>query len=571
MPTPFIIQLQYDDQSVTPKSEKMTFYDTLYTDVNSEDLPLGQRVRLTIHPKEDIVLKNLQIDLAQNYGASDQIFCNGYQSWTESKMYLPSEQIPDLKWPARNKWKQQGDYERSRIKRGTGQLHSWTYTFIKRAKQVFFCGSLNEHTGFTIFQHDCQSGKLSIQLDLETLKLSHSYPAFDLVILEGKEEAVFKAYFEQLDLPELKAPPLTGWTSWYHYYQDINEDLLDKNLQALAAQETKVDLFQIDDGYQPAVGDWLKTTAGFPNGMSSIARKINSHGMKAGLWLAPFICDSRSDIFKNKPGGILKDAAGQMVKAGYSKGWGGWYYALDFYEKEVQDYLTGVFFHIFNKWGYQLVKLDFLYAACLAPPSNKTSGQVMCEAMNFLRRLAGDKWILACGVPLGAAFGRVDYCRIGGDVRMSWEDKWLRWSGLRERTSTLASLHSTLNRWQLNGHAFHNDPDVFVLRETKNKLTHTEQITLLLANRLLGNILMTSDFVGDYSPEQWCEFTEIFQSPYIRVNQVVFLGSEQYSIQFVHQKVKWIAYLNLSNKPMIVTHQSHQITIVKHNNLILKN
>ena len=242
-----------------------------------------------------------------------------------------------------------------------------------------------------------------------------------------------------MNVPKLKAPRLTGWTSWYNYFTNISEEIILKNLEAFSKKETPIDLFQIDDGYQQAVGDWLKIKPSFPNGMQDIANKIKTKGYKTGIWLAPFICASNSDIFKHKRNWILKDASGQMVKAGYNKAWGGWYYALDFYQKEVQGYISGVCLTIFDKWGYDLIKLDFLYAVCLSPPPNKTSEQVMSEVMDFLRHIAGDKWLLGCGVPLGAAFGRVDYCRIGGDVHLTWEDKWVAWQGLRERTSTLAS------------------------------------------------------------------------------------------------------------------------------------
>ena len=72
-------------------------------------------------------------------------------------------------------------------------------------------------------------------------------------------------------------------------------------------------------------------------------------------------------------------------------------------------------------WGFDLVKLDFLYAVCMLPTEYKTRGQIMCEAMDFLREVIGDKLILGCGVPLGPAFGKVDYCRIGPDVGLNWD------------------------------------------------------------------------------------------------------------------------------------------------------
>lgn len=44
----------------------------------------------------------------------------------------------------------------------------------------------------------------------------------------------------------------------------------------------------------------------------------------------------------------------------------------------------------------------------------------MCDAMELLRSLCGDKLILGCGVPLAPAFGKVDFCRIGADMALSW-------------------------------------------------------------------------------------------------------------------------------------------------------
>ena len=41
-------------------------------------------------------------------------------------------------------------------------------------------------------------------------------------------------------------------------------------------------------------------------------------------------------------------------------------------------------------WGFDLVKLDFLYAVCMLPTEYKTRGQIMCEAMDFLREVIGD-------------------------------------------------------------------------------------------------------------------------------------------------------------------------------------
>ena len=228
--------------------------------------------------------------------------------------------------------------------------------------------------------------------------------------------------------------------------------------------------------------------------------------------------------------------------------WSGWFYALNIYHSEVQEYLTGVFYRVFQQWGFDLVKLDFLYAACLAPPSHKTRGQMMADTMEFLRKQAGERWILGCGVPLGSAFGMVEYCRIGADIHLKWEHRFLAWLRNRERVSTIVALRTVLGRWPLNGRAFHNDPDVFLLRDQNIKLSPRQQYTILLLNTLLGNLLFTSDFVGEYSAEQWSEFQTIFQWRGSEIQTVTEIFPDVYRIDFKHQNTSWHALANLSGK-----------------------
>ena len=50
-----------------------------------------------------------------------------------------------------------------------------------------------------------------------------------------------------------------GYTTWYNYYGSITEDIVIRDLEALSKLNEKVDIFQIDDGQQKAIGDWLET------------------------------------------------------------------------------------------------------------------------------------------------------------------------------------------------------------------------------------------------------------------------------------------------------------------------
>ena len=126
----------------------------------------------------------------------------------------------------------------------------------------------------------------------------------------------------------------------------------------------------------------------------------------------------------------------------------------------------------------------------------------MCEAMDFLRECVGDKLILGCGVPLGAAFGKVDYCRIGCDVGLTWDDNPIMRLTHRERVSTKNSMLNTIFRRQLNGRAFLNDPDVYLLRDENISLAHCQKQSLSIINHLFGSVYFTSDDISSYSGKQ---------------------------------------------------------------------
>ena len=152
-------------------------------------------------------------------------------------------------------------------------------------------------------------------------------------------------------------------------------------------------------------------------------------------------------------------------------------------------------------WGYGFVKLDFLYAACILPRKGMTRGRIMREAMQLLRDAAGDALLDACGVPLASAFGLADYCRIGCDVGLDWDDKLHMRLLHRERVSSKNALNNVLSRAGLDGRAFGNDPDVIFLRQDVD-LSQAQKEDLLFAAANYGSMLLTSDDMGEWREEQ---------------------------------------------------------------------
>ncbi|MEE1757743.1 alpha-galactosidase, partial [Streptomyces sp. SP18BB07] len=52
-------------------------------------------------------------------------------------------------------------------------------------------------------------------------------------------------------------PAPTVWCSWYEYFTSVTEDDIHENLRAIDTLDLPIDVVQIDDGYQSALGDWL--------------------------------------------------------------------------------------------------------------------------------------------------------------------------------------------------------------------------------------------------------------------------------------------------------------------------
>ncbi|MBI9085945.1 MAG: alpha-galactosidase [Desulfobacterales bacterium] len=472
----------------------------------------GFRLRVELNAMAAIDIEECRLEAACPIDPSDRIFCNGFQSWTDSRSFLPHETMPKLRVVGRAlRLHRFGDAHFFPYDGRPGRLHGHTYAWVGRDKEhISLAGSLNESNGYTLFVFHAGQGGVNVEKDCQGMRIAGRCRVFDLLLLSGPPGQVFDRYFGLMDRACPPGKPRSGWTSWYLHYTKISEKVILENLAAFSSRQIPLDLFQIDDGFQKAVGDWLVIKPTFPRGMAPLATAIHDAGYSAGLWLAPFVCEKRSELFARHPDWLLCDADGQPVPAGWNPTWSGTFYALDLYNPQFREYLKEVFATVLNCWGFDMVKLDFLYAAAMTPRKGRSRGGVMGDAMAFLSQSVGDRLLLGCGVPLGAAFGQVDYCRIGADVAPVWEDHRLRWLRYRERVSTVNSLTSTIGRHHLDGRAFGNDPDVFILRSHDNRMSADQRHTLFLINNLFGSLVFTSDDISRYGEVQMALLLSMF-------------------------------------------------------------
>lgn len=483
---------------------------------------------LSFHLSNSVKMDNIKFVLEFPYFFNEKevVFCNGYQSWTDSREFNRNDVMPSQNAFARNTnfihhSNNVGDYNFANYTNKKGLYHSWSYGYMRLDNTVKLFGSLKEKTGFTVIYFDYENNKIYIEKDLEglTLRDKSEYDLMDLFYIEGEYDEVFDAYFKALGTTTPRSKRKVGYTSWYNYYQNISEDIITRDLEAISNIGTKLDIFQIDDGFQTAVGDWLSIdSTKFPNGMKAVVDKIHAKDMMAGLWLAPFGAQKGSKIAKNHRDWLIKDDKGYPIVSGIN--WGG-FYSLDFYNNDARAYIKEVFDTVFNDWGFDMVKLDFLYGVCVAPRNNKTRGEIMCDAVDFIRECCGLKQILGCGVPLFPTFGKFDFCRTGCDVGLSWE-KLKYFSTLnREGVSAMNSVINTIYRRHLDGRAFVNDPDVFLLRDSNMKMTLDQRRLLAKINKLFGSVLFVSDNVAEYNDEQKNIYLDTIKASDIKVNNVL--------------------------------------------------
>ena len=433
----------------------------------------------------------------------ERLFMNGYQTWTYCPEYQKGDKIRGLAHVPKllmdkYAFDRYGDYHFVDYPNKRGRFHGFSWCYLRRGKRFRLVASLDERPGYTIFRYDSGKGRLSIERDCAGVEHpGGTLSAFDLYFAEGTEAEVFDGWFSAMGVRPRTDRSLAGYSSWYNRYQDITQDTIRSDLSGCKTLLSPNDLFQVDDGWEPYVGDWLEPEAAkFPGGMKAVADEIHASGFLAGLWLAPFVCETNSALYREHPDWLLK-VDGKPWKCGGN--WSG-FYALDIDVPAVRDYLRRVFDRVLNQWGFDLVKLDFLYGAAPFGTRTESRGGRMIRAMELLRQWCGNKLILGCGVPVMPAFGIVDYCRVSCDVGLDWDDVWYMRLFHRERVSTKQAIGNTVSRRQLNGRAYLSDPDVFFLREDNLKLTPGQKEELAQVNALLGGVLLTSDDPAQYSP-----------------------------------------------------------------------
>ena len=301
--------------------------------------------------------------------------------------------------------------------------------------------------------------------------------------------------------PRIRPSRIAGWCSWYSLYSSISESLLLEHLRAVARfrdrYRVSFEVFQIDDGFVPEMGDWDEVKPQFPRGMAPLLADIKAAGFIPGLWIAPFMVGNRSHLYRDHPDWVVTDRrTGRPLAPLKFYGEFRWhkrseeYYILDITHPEAEAYIRQVFRVWAQEWGCGYFKTDFMYFGSEYGPAQARWHQPGLSRMEIWMRMArlireeiGEALWLGCGGPIWAPVGLMDAVRVGRDIGVTWRGHYSAESLLRDQTS----------RNFANNILWQADPDCILLRDRFHELTDTEVLSLARFAGLSGGVLMTSD------------------------------------------------------------------------------
>jgi alpha-galactosidase len=429
-----------------------------------------------------------------------QYLRNGYNSW-DGSYYVDPEALQGIEAVSNH-----GYGMVQLCPRGDGECVVLGFDQHERFQHIFHVSTEAVPPALTITTcWDRKRSDLSQTLQSEQL----------LIITDNDYERALRRWAEIVAQRAIRPPRIPkravkGWCSWYNLYAHIDEESILADLRGAAEvrdrERLPLDVFLIDDGFTPEMGDWLKVKPQFPRGMKPLLNDVRAAGFTPGLWIAPFVVGNRSKLYRQHPDWVVHDVeTGKPIAQWKPYGEYRWhkqsgeYYILDVTHPDAFNYIQNIFRVWRNDWGCEYFKIDFLfYGAEYGPDRARwhtpglTRIEVWRKMAEMIRAEIGDAFWQASGAPLWASVGMVDGMRVGSDVGV-------RWSGFLSAESLLRDQAA---RNFTNGILWQTDPDCVLLRDHEHHLSDTEVTALALYSGMSGGILLTSDSLHELSSER---------------------------------------------------------------------
>lgn len=292
--------------------------------------------------------------------------------------------------------------------------------------------------------------------------------------------------------------PIKGWCSYYAFGTHINETIILNQIEALKKNSLHTfEYILLDEGWNTTWGDWLEVDKKkFPSGLKQFAKKIKSLGCKPAVWLSPFLVSPNANIAATHPEWLVRKNGApveglHMTRVDkylpFRK------YLFDITNKEVQKYVDQVLSWLIIECGFEMIKLDFLYANHFAPDrTNEKADHHLRQFLLRIKKKYPKVYILGCGCPLIPAIGMVNGMRIGPDTLTPYVQS-IPFVGKYMNRRRYKNIMTNLKTRRWTNIFWNTDPDVFMCHDTyglsHEKLIEFQQHIL----KLKGNIFLGDD------------------------------------------------------------------------------
>ena len=361
------------------------------------------------------------------------------------------------------------DYDHYRMKKpeGINQVYNMILFFPRESEPLLvgFC-SCFRFSGWIRFNTE----RLEIAINGEDILLEagKSIRLEQVYIGQGERNTVLADFADAIAVnhPRLEFTKIpTGWCSWLVYGPDITEKNIYDNLDAIADNGLDLEYIQIDDGYLAYWGDWFDFTDKFEGGVRRVCLDIKEKGFEPAIWVAPFVAEGSSRVFREHPDWFIKDDSGMPLPSDRVT-FGGWrcapWYILDTTNPEAIKYIKTVFSTMRNEWQIRYFKLDAIVWEALPfgvrYDRSKTSVEAFRLGMDAIyEATGGDSFILGGNSPMWPAIGKVHGMRVTNDNQRGF----YQFSQIGKEC---------FNRnWQHN-RFWINDPDTVLLQNSVNEV-----------------------------------------------------------------------------------------------------
>ena len=331
---------------------------------------------------------------------------------------------------------------------------------------------------------------IKVVMDMENvlLKAGASIQLEEFSLIPGRDvNRLTAAFANRINYfhPRLNSKDIpAGWCSWYCFGAEVTAKNISDNLAYIKKNIPQLKYIQLDDGYQPHMGDWLETSNTFGSNIKTTLQKIKEAGFEPAIWVAPFICDSNSSIYKEHPDWLVKNVTGKPLQSDKVT-FGGWrlapWFVLDATNPAVQQHLTHVFKTMSTEWGCTYFKLDANFWGAIQGgvyyDKNATRVTAYRSGMKAILKGAGNAFILGCNHPLWPSLGLINGSRSSNDISRDW-DSFLK-----------TGDENLLRSWQ-NGKLWWNDPDCVLLTGTLPENEFMYHASLLFST---GGLALSGD------------------------------------------------------------------------------